>query len=159
MTSLASVNSRLQKVIVNVVFRVGWCGQQRRERQKSFLTQMRSLRDLYLGAIRQQHPHRNLQSPPRWVDDRDRAISPLRSADDLKGSAMERMERVEDLDVRVFRAQGIVSADATIRMFIAWCRPAVSRPITSAGCIRRYPFFLPVKVLSRVFRGKFVART
>ena len=119
MTSLASVNNRLQKVIVNVVFSVVWCGQQRRERQKSFLTQMRSLRDLHLGAFRQQHPHRNLQTPPRWVDDRDRAVSPLRSADDLKSSAMERVERIEDLDVRGFCAQGIVGADAIIRTFTA----------------------------------------
>ena len=33
----------------------------------------------------------------------------------------------------------------------------VSRPITNAGFTRAIPFFLPVKVLSRVFRGKFIA--
>jgi hypothetical protein len=79
---------------------------------------MRSLGNLDLSAIRQQHPHRNFQAPPRWVDDRDRAISPLRPADYLKGGAMERVEWVEDLDKRVFYAQGIVSVDATIRMSI-----------------------------------------
>src|SRR5260370_22493642 len=67
--SFASVYSCLQKVIPIVVFRVVWSGQQRGERQKSFLTQTWSLRDLYLGAFRQQHPHRNLQPSPRWVDD------------------------------------------------------------------------------------------
>ena len=35
--------------------------------------------------------------------------------------------------------------------------PAVWRQITRVGFAPRYPFFLPVKVLSRVFRGKFVA--
>jgi hypothetical protein len=32
---------------------------------------------------------------------------------------MERVERIKDLNVRGFCAQGIVSADATIRTFIA----------------------------------------
>lgn len=32
---------------------------------------------------------------------------------------MERMERIEDVDVRGFRTQGIVGADRIIRMFIA----------------------------------------
>ena len=45
-----------------------------------------------------------------------------------------------------------------IRTCTASCRPAACRPITSDGFVRRYAgFFLPVKVLSRVFRGKFVA--
>ena len=80
---------------------------------------MRSLRDLDLGAIRRQHPDRNFQTPPHWVNDRDRSISPLRSAEDLKGSAMERVERIKHLNVRGFCAQGIVSADAFIRISIA----------------------------------------
>ena len=69
---------------------------------------------------------------------------------------MERVERIKNLNVRGFCAQGIVSADATIRMSIAWCRPAGCRPITPLGATRA-GFFLPVQVLSRVFRGKFVA--
>jgi len=76
---------------------------------------MRSLRDLYLSAIRQQHPDRNLQSLPRWIGDSDRSISPLRSAEDLKGSAVKWVERIEDLDVRAFCAQGIVGVGAIIR--------------------------------------------
>ena len=42
-------------------------------------------------------------------------------------------------------------------MFTVSFRPAVWLPITPAGSARRLYFFLPVKVLSRVFRGKFVA--
>jgi len=80
---------------------------------------MRSFRDLDLGAIRRQHPDRNLQAPPHWVNDRDRSISPLRSAEDLKGSAMERVERVENPDLRAFCTQGIVGVGAFIRISIA----------------------------------------
>src|SRR5437660_12157330 len=94
---------------------------------------MRSLGNLDLSAIRQQHPHRNFQASPRWVDDRDRAISPLWPADDLQGGAMERMEWVEDLDGCVFYAQGIVSADAFTRTFIVSCPRAASLPITPVG--------------------------
>ena len=42
------------------------------------------------------------------------------------------------------------------RTFTAPSRWAGFRPTTPAGCAQ-YPFFLPVKVLSRVFRGKFCA--
>ncbi len=94
---------------------------------------MRSLGNLDLSAIRQQHPHRNFQASPRWVDDRDRAISSLRPADHLKGGAMERVESVENLDGRVFYAQGIVSVDAFTRMYIAWCRPVDFLPIARVG--------------------------
>ena len=37
---------------------------------------------------------------------------------------MERVELIEDLDVRGFRAQGTVDAGGRIPMFTAWC-PAV----------------------------------
>jgi hypothetical protein len=79
---------------------------------------MRSLGNLDLSAIRQQHPHRNFQASPRWVDDRYSAISPLRPTDHLKDDAIKRMEWVEDLDGRVFYAQGIVSVDASILICI-----------------------------------------
>ena len=118
---------------------------------------MGSLGNLDLSAIRQQHPHRNFQASPRCVDDRDRAISPLRPADHLKSGAMERMEWVEDLDGRVFYAQGIVSVDAFIRMSIAWCRAGGLSTDRTRWIKPRYAFFLPVQVLSRIFRGKFVA--
>jgi hypothetical protein len=69
MTSFAYVNLRLQQVIASVIFWSVTLRQQRNDRQKSFLAQKRPLRNLDVGTFRQQHPHRNLQSPPRWVDD------------------------------------------------------------------------------------------
>jgi len=112
---------------------------------------MRSLSNLDLSAIRQKHPHRNFQASPRWVDDRDRAISPLRPADHLKGDTMERMERIENLDGRVFRAQGIVSVDAFIRMFIVSFLPAASRLITPAGFAHETTTFFPRKCCVKFF--------
>jgi hypothetical protein len=79
---------------------------------------VRSLRGLDLRAFRRQHPDRNLQAPSRWVNNRDRTISPLRSAEDLKGNAMEWVKGVEDLDIRIFRAQGIVGVGVIIRTSI-----------------------------------------
>ena len=46
---------------------------------------------------------------------------------------MERMEWIEDLDGRVFYAQGIVSVGALTRMFIAWCQLVGCLLITRAG--------------------------
>ena len=82
------------------------------------LTQVRLLRDLDLGVLRQQHPDRNLQSPPGRIHDTDRPIFALRSAKDLQGSAMKRMKGVEDVNIGINRAQGIVGVGATIRMCI-----------------------------------------
>ena len=82
------------------------------------LTQVRSSRDPDPSALRQQHPDGNLQSPPGWVHDTDRPISPLRSAKDLEGSTMKRVEGVEDLNSRIICAQGIVGVGATIRTSI-----------------------------------------
>ena len=75
---------------------------------------MRPFRDFYLGTIPRQHPDRNLQTLPSWVNDTDRPISPLRSAEDLQGSAMKRVKGVEDLNIRIIRAQGIVGVGALI---------------------------------------------
>ena len=133
-TSIASVNNRLQKVTVNLVFRVEWWEYQTREREKGFLTQVHLLRDLYFSAIRQEHPDRNFQSSPRRINDSDRSISPLRSAKDLKGSTMERMEWVENLDVRTFCAQGTVGVGAFIPTFTASSLPAVYLAIVPIGC-------------------------
>jgi hypothetical protein len=80
---------------------------------------MRFLYNFDATAVRSQHPKGNLQSPAGWVKDRDRSVSPLRPAKNLKSSAAERMERVEDLDVRAFCAQGIVGVGASIRISIA----------------------------------------
>jgi hypothetical protein len=97
---------------------------------------MRSVRGLDLRAIRRQHPDRNLQSPSRWVHDRDRTISPLRSAEDLKGNAMEWMKGVEDLDVRIFRAQGILGVGVTTRTCIASCPPEAYLSMDNDGSVR-----------------------
>jgi hypothetical protein len=80
------------------------------------LTQVRLLRDLDLGALRQQHPDANLQSPPGWIHDTDRPIFALRSAKDPQESTMKRVKGVEDPNM--IRAQGIVGVGATIRTFI-----------------------------------------
>jgi len=80
------------------------------------LTQVRSLRDLDLGALPQQHPDRNLQPPPGWIHDTDRTIPPLRSANDLQGSTTKRVKGVEDLNIGTIRAQGIVGEGAIIRI-------------------------------------------
>jgi hypothetical protein len=80
---------------------------------------MRSIDYLCLDAIRQKHPYRNFQPSPTRVDDRHRAISPLRATHDLKASTMQRMEWIDDLDMRIFRAQGIVGVDGCILMFTA----------------------------------------
>jgi hypothetical protein len=79
------------------------------------LTQVRLLRDLDLGALRQQHPDGNLQSPPGWIHDTDRPISPLRSAKDLQESTMKRVKGVEDLNICIIGAQGIVGVGAITR--------------------------------------------
>ena len=79
---------------------------------------MRSFRDHDLGALRLQHPDWNFQSPPTWVHDADGPISSLRSAKDLQGGTMKRVKWVEDLNIRIVRAQGIVGVGVTIRMFI-----------------------------------------
>jgi hypothetical protein len=76
------------------------------------LTQVRVVRDLGLGALRQQHPDGNLQSPPGWIHDTDRPTVALWSAKDLQESTLKRMEGVEDLNM--IRAQGIVGVGATI---------------------------------------------
>jgi len=57
---------------------------QQHKRQKGFPAEMNFIADLDRAAIRQQHPYRDLQPPPISVDDRDRAVSPLGLAEDLK---------------------------------------------------------------------------
>jgi len=80
------------------------------------LTQVRSLRDRDLGTLRQQHPDRNLQSSPGWIDDTDRPISPLRSAKDPQGNTMKWVKGVEDLNICIIGAQGIVGVGAITPM-------------------------------------------
>ena len=79
------------------------------------LTEVRSLRDRHLGTLRQQHPDGNLQSPPGWIHDTDRPISPLRSAKDPQGNTMKRVKGVENLNICLIGTQGIVGVGAISR--------------------------------------------
>src|SRR5215467_1597763 len=97
---------------------------------------MRLFRDLDLGAIWRQHPDWNLQAPTDRVNDGDRTISRLRPPQDFNSSAVEWVERIEDLDVRLLRAQGIVGEGVVIRMCTAPFRPAVYLQIAATGFIR-----------------------
>jgi len=63
---------------------------------------MSLLADHYLGGFRREHPYGNLQPLPTPVNDRHRAVFPFRFAKDLNGSTMERMKRIEDLDLTIF---------------------------------------------------------
>ena len=79
---------------------------------------MRSLRDRDLGTLWQQHPDRNLQSPPGWIYDTDRPISSLRSAKNPQSNTMKRVKGVEHLNIRIIGTQGIVGVGAITRIFI-----------------------------------------
>jgi len=133
LTSLASVNNRLRKVIVHAVLEVQLCGKQCCETQKGFLIQMGLIHDLYVGGIRQQHPSRNLQPPSGSIHDRDRAVSSLGFADDLKAKAAEWVERIEDTNQLGFCAQGLVRVVAFTRTFTCWSPQAASPPTTKPG--------------------------
>jgi len=90
-------------------------------------------RDPDLRAIWRQHPNRNLQSPADGVDDGDRAIFPLGSAQDFESSGLEWMERIKDLDVRALRTQGIVGGGVFILTCTAWFPAVVWRRTTNTG--------------------------
>jgi len=77
---------------------------------------VRSLRDRDLGTLRQQHPDGNLQSPPGWIRGTDRPISSLRSAKNPQGNTMKRVKAVEDLNICIIGAQGIVGVGAITPM-------------------------------------------
>ena len=79
------------------------------------LIEARSLRDRDLGTLRQQHPDGNLQSPPGRIHDHtDRPISSLWSAKNPQGNTMKRVKGVEDLNICIIGAQGIVDVGAII---------------------------------------------
>ena len=135
-TTLASVvfvNNRLQEVIVNLARGRQACGKQRREVQKGFLTQVRCLGGCNRRAVGRQHPYRNLETLPHWIDNRDRTVAPFGTTNDLQNSAAKRMKRIVNLDVRVFCAQGIVSVDVCIHTCTAWYRPVASPRIGIGG--------------------------
>jgi hypothetical protein len=103
---------------------------------KRVLTQARLLGDSGVSGLSRQHPRRNLQSLAAAVEDSNCSVSALRPPDELQGSAVQGVEWIQHLDTRRFCAQGIVSADATIRTFIASFQPADYRLITPAGSNR-----------------------
>ena len=88
---------------------------------------MNPFTDHYPSGFRRQHPYGNLQPLPGTVNDRHRALSSRRSAKDLNGSTVERMERIEDLDFSVFCTQGIVGVGVFIPMSTVSSLPAGSR--------------------------------
>jgi hypothetical protein len=102
---------------------------------------MNSLADLYPPAIGRQHPYGNLQPLPGWVDDRHRAICKLRLTKDLKVDTMERVKRIEDLDLSVFRAQGIVGVGVCTLISTASFPLEVLTLATPAGFIPSIPSF------------------
>ena len=65
------------------------------------------------------------------------------------------MKRIENLNVRSVRTQGIVRDGGIIRMSTAWFRPAAWLRTAADGSVHSPRFFLPVAVLKEVFRGKF----
>jgi hypothetical protein len=115
LTSLASVNNCFEEVIADLVRGVQSRRKQRRQAQKGFATQARRLHDRHGGTLRGKHPYRDLQSLTGWIYDNNRTVTPLGVPNDLENSVAERMERIEDLYARIFRAQGIVGAAGCIR--------------------------------------------
>ncbi len=98
---------------------------------------MNFIADLDRGAIRQQHPYGDLQPFSASIDDRDRAISPLGPAEDLKSRTIKRMERIENLDLVALREQGIVGADVIIPTFTTSFPPAALLSTVPDGSIPR----------------------
>src|SRR5499427_9142269 len=92
---------------------------------------MRLFSDLYLGGFARQHPDGNLQTLLGCVNDADRSIAPLGPAKDLQGSTVKGVKGVEDLNIRISRAQGIVGVGAIIPICIAWY-PVEECPWTAA---------------------------
>jgi hypothetical protein len=104
---------------------------------------MSLLADHYLGGFWREHPYGNLQPLPTPVNDRHRAVFPFRSAKDLNGSTLERMKRIEDLDLTISWAQGIVGVGVSTRMYIASWPLADWLRITLDGSDLRAVFSCP----------------
>ena len=131
MTSLASINRRLQKVIVNPG--AHRFGKERDELQKRFPAQMRLLAHCDFGGVGKSHPYRNLKSLAYLIHHRDRTVSPFRSPGNSQAITVQRMKRIENADVRGIRAQGIVGDSCFIRTCIASCPAAASPPTAPVG--------------------------
>src|SRR5262249_25155003 len=103
------------------------------KRQKRLFTQMRLFSDLYLGGFARQHPDRNLQTLLGCVNDADRSIAPLGPAKDLQDSTVKGVKGVEDLNIRISRAQGIGGVGVRIFPGTAWSPPVGSPRIVPVG--------------------------
>ena len=99
---------------------------------------MNPFTDHYSGGFRRQHPYGNLQPLPGTINDRHRALSSLRSAKDLNGSIVERVERIEDLDFSVFCTQGTVGVGVDTRTSTVSC-PVVDCRLTTRSGSARHP--------------------
>src|SRR5439155_3521804 len=136
LTSPASINNRLRKVMVHGVQQ--W-SDQRRETQKGFLAHMRLLGDLYVRRIRRQHPYRNLQTLSGGFLNTDCAVSAFGFADNLKGEAVEWVEWIKNTNLLGFCTQGIVRVVTFTRTSICWSPQAASRPMTRHGSSPNIP--------------------
>jgi hypothetical protein len=136
LASLASVDNCFEEVIADLLRGVKSRRKQRRQAQKGFATQVRRLCDRHGGTLREKHPYRDLQSLTSWIHDNNRTVAPLGVANSPENSVAERMERIEDLYARIFRAQGIVGADGFIRICTAPFQRADYRRITLSGFAR-----------------------
>src|SRR5215467_11859337 len=89
--------------------------------------------DLYRGGFARQHPDRNLQALAGCVNDADRPITPLGPTKELQGSTAKGVKGIEDLNLCIIRAQGIVGVGAITRTCTAWFRKAASPPMARGG--------------------------
>ena len=120
LASIASINSYLEEVIVIGVHGGKRRGKQRCKVQKSIRAQRCFIVDLDVSAGRREHPNRDLEPTTARPHDSDCTITGLRSADDPQRTAMQRVKRIENVNVSRFRTQGIVGAAVFIRMCIVW---------------------------------------
>ena len=93
---------------------------------------MRLIAHRDVSSIAANHPYRNLQSPACWIYNRDGTISPFWSPGDSQAITVQGMKRIENMNVRGVRAQGIVDGCCFIRTCIASCRAAGSRRMANA---------------------------
>ena len=113
---------------------------------------MNPFTDHYPGGFRRQHPYGNLQPLPGPVNDRHRAISSLRSAKDLNGGIVERVERIEDLDLQCLLHSGYCGRGC-LHPHVHCVVPAGGLALDGSRWIASSTrFFLPVNALSAWFR-------
>ncbi len=117
---------------------------------------MRLLGDLHVRRIRRQHPCGNLQTLPGGFLDRDRAVSAFGFADNLKAEAVEWVERIENTNVLGFCASGYCECGYHHPHLHCVVPGGGLSPDGTRWISCRPGFFLPVRVLSRLFRRLFL---